>query len=1053
MTRRAWVVAVAAVLLLAPAGRVEETLAEADRLAQEVGRLGWGEGKFEAAVPLARRELAIRERLQGPEHPDVARALIRLADMLRESTQLPEAEALCRRSMQIAKAVVGDDHRLYADALFGLAAVLSVQVRHEEALPLRRQVVSIYHRNGGENQIGYALAVHCLADTLRWLDRPAEAEPLYRRAYSIRRGLLGESAGSTIGSLLGIAQVLAATGRRAEALRLVPQLLDGYYKTAGETHPTTLGAMSWVAAVLAEAGRYTEAEALLRRVLAARKRALGEQNAVYSYALSGLAGLTSTQGRHREAEDLYRQAWAIQMQLLGPAHPSTTQTLRYVARECYLEGPERAAAAVAAIRQWHAAEREAHGERALRTGCASGCLGAMLCWSGEYQQGLAVGRANLARAQEGGDRRDYLNALTVLSVMLVESEHRAEAEQLYRQAVQMHFGPAGPPKPSGRLWLGFWVTRHALAGTPERALAYLDEALQAEQREVNLALPALAEPDQIAYMKTCESGFAALLSLARSRPTEAAFVRTALDWTLRRKGLILSTLLQERQALRLSADPATAPTWSALRIAQSQFSKLSLAGPGKEGAEAHRRRLDEVASEIETRRKALAEQSAAVRNQQRTEEADAQKVADALPRGSALVELVTYRVFDYQARGSEGHPYAPWREPAYLAFVLRAGSAAATLVDLGAAKDIDDAVGEFQTAARDPRRRGPTAGQRLRESVWTRLEPHLGGATRVYLAPDGMLNLVSFGALPDGGGGYLAERYTFVTLASGRDLLRRPAPAGQRGLMGIFADPDFGTANAGPARDRLARLTVDDRAALVRMSLPRLPGTRAEGEAIAALARAQGYEVGMRLDRDATEAAIKSLARPRLLHVASHGFFLPDVQAQASAADPRSAAAAVAGQVALTPGNPMQRSGLVLAGAERAMRGEPLPDGDEDGILTAEEAATLDLETTQLVCLSACETGQGVVRRGEGVMGLRRALVLAGTDGLVMSLWSVPDQETREVMVGFYRRYLESGDAPRSLAEAQRAFLAERRAAHRSQAPYYWGAFVVGGGEPRAATP
>ena len=194
----------------------------------------------------------------------------------------------------------------------------------------------------------------------------------------------------------------------------------------------------------------------------------------------------------------------------------------------------------------------------------------------------------------------------------------------------------------------------------------------------------------------------------------------------------------------------------------------------------------------------------------------------------------------------------------------------------------------------------------------------------------------------------------------------------------------------------------------------------------------------------ATEAALKKVAGPRILHIATHGFFLPAEAPRPVDAPPGAPASAPAGPQAeaTTPENPLLRSGLVLAGANR------LSSGGEDGILTALEAAGLDLWGTQMVVLSACETGVGKVTEGDGVHGLRRALVIAGAESLVMSLWQVDDRATRELMAGFYRRLEQGEGRAEALRQVQLQMLRSPRTSH----PYYWASFVpTGSWAPLAA--
>jgi hypothetical protein len=265
---------------------------------------------------------------------------------------------------------------------------------------------------------------------------------------------------------------------------------------------------------------------------------------------------------------------------------------------------------------------------------------------------------------------------------------------------------------------------------------------------------------------------------------------------------------------------------------------------------------------------------------------------------------------------------------------------------------------------------------------------------------------------------YLIETFTFNYLGTGRDLVREvpKSPTVARSPV-VFADPVFGpmemsggdaSQRSAPARSRRS----------VGARFEPLPGTAAEARAIKQVVPDATIYQGDR----ATETMLKAVAGPRILHLATHGFFLEDqVPAQAAPA--------------MSDDDPMLRSGLVLASVNERR------SGVDDGVLTALEAAGLDLAGTQLVVLSACETGVGDVKTGEGVFGLRRAFTAAGAETLVISLWQVDDAATEQFMVEFYRR-LTRGEA-RGEALRQSALTLLRDPARRH--PFYWASFIATG--------
>jgi CHAT domain-containing protein len=215
----------------------------------------------------------------------------------------------------------------------------------------------------------------------------------------------------------------------------------------------------------------------------------------------------------------------------------------------------------------------------------------------------------------------------------------------------------------------------------------------------------------------------------------------------------------------------------------------------------------------------------------------------------------------------------------------------------------------------------------------------------------------------------------------------------------------------------------------------RLPATNAEGEEIGRL-----LGVAPQLNAEVLEGRLKAIGHPpRVLHLATHGFFLPDQPADDARDRPDSIGDDLGRFRGRLPESPMLRSGLALAGANTWLKGGTPPADAEDGLLTAEDVSGLDLTATELVVLSACETGLGDIQVGEGVFGLRRAFVLAGAKTLVMSLWKVPDEQTRELMVDFYRRLLAGEGRAEALRQAQLAMKA------KYPDPFYWGAFICQG--------
>ena len=350
--------------------------------------------------------------------------------------------------------------------------------------------------------------------------------------------------------------------------------------------------------------------------------------------------------------------------------------------------------------------------------------------------------------------------------------------------------------------------------------------------------------------------------------------------------------------------------------------------------------------------------------------------------------------------------------------------------ELGSAEEIDHAVDAFRQALRDPRRKDvESLARAVDQKVMQPVRALADDAAVLLISPDGALNLVPFQALEDEHGRYLVERYSISYLTSGRDLLRMQSPRPSRSEPLVIANPFFGEPEMAPTLLAKAnRASSGSRTSALPASQQRrsitigkdlssvyfapLSGAGQEARAI----QLRFPEARILSGRQATESALKQADAPRVLHIATHGFFLQD---------------AVSARIE----NPLLRSGLALAGANLRARGA------DDGIFTALEASGLNLWGTKLVTLSACDTGVGEVKNGEGVYGLRRAFFLAGAESLVMSLWPVSDYMTREMMTTYYTGLKQGLGRGEALRQAQLVML--KRAGRRH--PFYWASFIQSG--------
>ena len=297
------------------------------------------------------------------------------------------------------------------------------------------------------------------------------------------------------------------------------------------------------------------------------------------------------------------------------------------------------------------------------------------------------------------------------------------------------------------------------------------------------------------------------------------------------------------------------------------------------------------------------------------------------------------------------------------------------------------------------------------DQYWGRMEGELANKKIVYTSLDGVFNQINLNTLKKPSGEYVINKFDLIILGNSKDLinLKKQKTKTPRKTAALVGFPEYGAGD-----------------------IPALPGTKIEIDGISKVLKTSGYQVSQFMQKNATEANLKSVKGPALVHIATHGYFLKDVESSGSG---------FGVHLDNANNNPLLRSGLLLAGAASTVSGKRMPnlESNDNGVLTAYEAMNLNLEGTDLILLSACETGLGDVKAGEGVYGLQRAFLVAGADALIMSLWKVDDAATQQLMMNFYTNWLKLGNKQKAFKQAQLQLMTKYKE------PYYWGAFVMMG--------
>jgi CHAT domain-containing protein len=330
-------------------------------------------------------------------------------------------------------------------------------------------------------------------------------------------------------------------------------------------------------------------------------------------------------------------------------------------------------------------------------------------------------------------------------------------------------------------------------------------------------------------------------------------------------------------------------------------------------------------------------------------------------------------------------------------------------------------------------------GKDLYNLIWQPLEPYLAGIKKINYSPSGKLYSIAFHSLPYDSKKILADKYQLQQYTSTRELaLRTVDQITKPKSISLFGDANFSMDSVQLMATRKIRDTVTRYSTfkptargINGSTWPPLEGTAEEVKKIGDLFKNNKINSQSFTGSNASEENFKQLSgrSPQVIHIATHGFFLPDPALNKRIASDKQ-------NIYTLANDPMLRSGLILSGGNYAWSGKTAIPGVEDGIVTAYEISQMDLSNTELVILSACETALGDVKGSEGVFGLQRAFKMAGVKRMIVSLWKVPDKETSELMTAFYKYWFDGKSIENAFAQAQ----SEMR---KKYDPYYWAAFVL----------
>ncbi len=844
--------------------------------------------------------------------------------------------------------------------------------KYSEALPPAERALAIREKELGTENFEVSQALFLLANI--WSDYPdyEKSESFYLRAIAMRENSMGKDHISVSLPLNNLAVLYKDKGEYVKAETLLLRVLGIREKELGADHLLVASVLLNLGNVNREKGINTKAEAFYQRALAIREKALGKESLEVAVILNNLANIYEDFGK---AEPIYLRVLAIREKLLGPDHPEVGQILYNLA--------------------------------------------ILYSTAGNIDKAKEFGERSLAIFEKRfGDEHPFtsfpLNFLGIIYKTLGDYER---SETVFLRSVAIKEKKQGHYHPFLGGALLNLAELYAVKGEIEKAIETQTRANEILEYNVRINLVIGSEQEKLSYLETVSDSENRTLSLnVEVAPASSAATELAATSILQRKGRVLDAMSENLTALRRRFNPQDQLLLTKLNETTTKLSKLIFAETSTMATEEYRKKIREIETERENIESEISRRSAGFYEQ--TKPITLKSIREAMPENAVLLEIAHFYPVSPKAFSLAKKVPADEAEKArYIVYIIRKNGEV-VWKDLGKARLIDAAVSDFRKALYDSKSKNfKEIARNLDSKLMSPIRSLIGDKKQLLISPDGNLNLIPFEALVDETGRFLVENYAVSYLSSGRDLLRMQTPRVSIDKTLVVANPNYGeppdlTIPAASTKRQSITATRN----LTDTYFAPLGGTAQEARAIQAIFP----EAVFLTQAQATETAVKNANAPQILHLATHGFFLEE----SSKAEKTK------------PENPLLRSGLAFAGANKREKGER-----DDGILTALEASGLNLWGTKLVVLSACDTGLGEVKNGEGVYGLRRAFVLAGTESLVMSLWSVSDYVTREMMTNYYKN-LKSG---MGRGEALRAVQLEMLKKPNRQHPFFWASFIQTG--------
>lgn len=1005
----------------------------------------------------------IKVVMNGENNSYYALSLDNLAQLYLEKYNFIKADSLFRLARDINKELYGEKNLHYIESLDNIAELYTELNDYRKAETYYLEANEISQELFGVNNINYIESLKNLAELYVETGNYKKAEQLYVEGEKISIEVYGEKNIHHAGSLYHLANLYFIMGKYSIAEKYYTEICNITRESLGENNLCYIAYLNSLADLYCKLGNYDKAEKLYLEFKKIILNIFGENNINYAGSLNNMAQYYNDIGNFDKSEQFYLESQQIIKNIFGENNVQYASNLLNIAR-LYISVNNFKKAEISLLKASNI-YHEIYGTKGKFY--ASSLMDLALLYDKMHNYDKAesfyIESKQIYKEIFGENNYIYATLLLNLSNLYEEMNNYKKAELFCRKSINIYKKVFGENNPNLVASLNNLASLYYATGNYVKAEPLFIEANQILLEQLGLSFSFLSENEQQLFFTTIDYNFDVYHSFVLNRQkAQPRITGLSFNNELALKGALLQAGIQMRLSIINSGDIALVKIFDELQNLRQQINKLNTIEKNKRDS-SYLVELDEKANELE---KKLYMKSSVFKSYKELGSAKWEDIQKNLKTDEAAIEFIS---FDY-------HNGKKWTDSTfYCALVLRKDYKQPKMIKLCTEKELEEKIKGFLgyyknieeklKECKNPYKCDTKAIEELKNSlyedsniyklVWQPIDSLLVGSMDVYISLSGLLHKIPFDALKSNDGKYLLEKYNLHYLSSTREIANRNIKETEKSqdnsynkTIALFGGLDYDEDSVKIVKNALAyrnkrreQTTTSYQSSDMWNTIPSstitnmsfmggnsrfdsLPATKEEVLKLDTLFRKNKWDTKLYIKDKGNEEAFKSLSwkkSPEIIYLSTHGYFSPDVKDTAK----KKANELLQGEKLFTKAeNPLLRSGLAMAGANwKWWKWKQLPDSIDDGILTAYEVSNTYLGNTDLVVMSACETGLGDIKNSEGVYGLQRAFKMAGAKSLIMSLWEVPEDQTRKFMSDFFKGYLETGDKYGSFHKAQKNLL------------------------------